>query len=191
MKKINLKIKDAITMDDKVNAINAIVDSCFEDGEYTPYNLNHSLINYIVIFCIEGYELEAYDSIYDIAINDPELRELVMKFFRNEDESKEYPEYIEIQEFIMRNVTDIVSYKRERLIHCADLKEDLYSSLASVFDSIVDISKNISAAAKPVLENPESAKHMLSVLRKLDSNDVISKDTITEIVMDIVKKMKK
>ena len=38
MTKKNLKIKDTITMVDKVNAIEAIVNSAFdEDGSYTPF----------------------------------------------------------------------------------------------------------------------------------------------------------
>ena len=42
-------------------------------------------------------------------------------------------------------------------------------------------------AAKPVLEDPEVGKKMLSVLTKFDAHDVINKDSIIDVVMDIAK----
>ena len=79
MKKTNLKIKDEITLLDKINAINGIVESCFLDGEYTPYYLEKSLVEYIAIFCIEGFELESGDDLYEIAMSDPEFKELIVR----------------------------------------------------------------------------------------------------------------
>lgn len=189
MEKTELKIKDNITMEDKIAAIDAIVDSCFVDGDYTPYNLNESLVRYIVLYCIEGYDLEANDNLYKVAEEDEELNALVIKFFKCDDieENEKNFKYIEIQEFIMRNVALIVDYKKNRLINCADLKEEFFVGLNDISKAIIDISENIKVAAKPILENPDYAKHMLSVLKKLDSSDVIDKNIISDVVIDIVK----
>ena len=58
MKKTELKIKDIITLKDKIHAIEAISDSCFVDGDYTPYFLESNTIEYMAIYFIEGFELE-------------------------------------------------------------------------------------------------------------------------------------
>lgn len=184
MKKTNLKIKDEITLLDKINAINGIVESCFLDGEYTPYYLEKSLVEYIAIFCIEGFELESGDDLYEIAMSDPEFKELIVKFFGVGNDSK----YTEVQEFILKNLTSIVDYKRQRMIYGTDTREAFMKDMMDVAEAIVDISKNISYAAKPVIENPEYGKHMLSIMKKLDKNKIISKDTLIDMVMDIAKK---
>lgn len=184
MNKMNLKIKDEITLLDKINAINGIVESCFMDGEYTPYYLEKSLVEYIAIFCMEGFKLEAGDDLYEIAMSDPEFKELIGKFFGVDDNNK----YIEVQEFILKNVTSIVDYKRQRMIYGTDTREAFMKDMMDVAEAIVDISKNISYAAKPVIGNPEYGKHMLSIMKKLDKNKVISKDTLVDMVMDIAKK---
>ena len=185
MKKTNLKIKDEITLLDKINAINGIVESCFIDGEYTPYYLEKSLVEYIAIFCMEGFELESNDDLYEITMSDPEFKELIGKFFGvNGDDNK----YIEVQEFILKNVTSIVDYKRQRMIYGTDTREAFMKDMMDVAEAIVNISKDISYAAKPVIENPEYGKHMLSIMKKLDKNKVISKDTLVDVVMDIAKK---
>lgn len=184
MKKNGLKIKEEITLTDKINAINAIVDSCFLDGEYTPYFLEKSLVEYIAIFCMEGFELDANDDLYDIVLSDPEFKELISKFFGVNDDNK----YTEVQEFILKNVTSIVDYKRQRMIYGTDTRDAFMKDMMDVAEAIVDISKNISYAAKPVIENPEYGKHMLSIMKKLDKNKVISKDTLVDMVMDIAKK---
>ncbi len=184
MKKANLKIKDEITLLDKINAINGIVESCFLDGDYTPYYLEKSLVEYIAIFCMEGFELEANDDLYEIVLSDPEFKELISKFFGVNDDNK----YVEVQEFILKNVTSIVDYKRQRMIYGTDTRDAFMKDMMDVAEAIVDISKNISYAAKPVIENPEYGKHMLSIMKKLDKNKVISKDTLVDMVMDIAKK---
>ncbi len=184
MKKMNLKIKDEINLLDKINAINGIVESCFLDGDYTPYYLEKSLVEYIAIFCMEGFELEENDDLYEITMSDLEFKELIGKFFGVNDDNK----YTEVQEFILKNVTSIVDYKRQRMIYGTDTREAFMKDMMDVAEAIVDISKNISYAAKPVIENPEYGKHMLSIMKKLDKNKIISKDTFVDMVMDIAKK---
>ena len=184
MKKNGLKIKEEITLLDKINAINGIVESCFLDGEYTPYYLEKSLVEYITIFCMEGFELESGDDLYEITMSDPEFKELIGKFFGVDNDNK----YTEVQEFILKNVTSIVDYKRQRMIYGTDTREAFMKDMMDVAEAIVDISKNVSYAAKPVIENPEYGKHMLSIMKKLDKNKVISKDTLVDMVMDIAKK---
>ena len=54
MKKTELKIKDNITMEDKIKAIEAIADSCFMNGDYIPYFLESSTVNYFAIYFIDN-----------------------------------------------------------------------------------------------------------------------------------------
>ena len=93
-----------------------------------------------------------------------------------------------MQEFILKNATSIVDYKRQRMIYGTDTREAFMKDMMDVAEAIVDISKNVSYAAKPVIENPEYGKHMLSIMKKLDKNKIISKDTLVDMVMDIAKK---
>ena len=192
MKKTELKIKDNLTMEDKIKAIEAIADSCFMNGDYTPYFLESSTVSYIAIYFIEGFEVEPDDDTYELIMADPEFYSLVMKFFWNEDlsdeENKKNMEYISIQNFVAKNVAAIVDYRRQRKINCADIKETLFKSLDKIGSSIVQINGNLALAAKPVLENPDFTKKAISVLSKLDVKDVINKDAIVDIVMDIAKK---
>ena len=131
MKKTELKIKDNITMEDKIKAIEAIADSCFMNGDYTPYFLESSTVSYIAIYFIEGFEIEPDDDTYELIMADPEFNSLVMKFFWNEDlsdeENQKNMEYISIQNFVSKNAASIVDYRRQRKINCADIKENLFS----------------------------------------------------------------
>ena len=192
MKKTDLKIKDNITMEDKIKAIEAIADSCFMNGDYTPYFLESSTVNYIAIYFIEGFEIEPDDDAYELIMADPEFNSLVMKFFWNEDlsdeENQKNMEYISIQNFVSKNAASIVDYRRQRKINCADIKENLFKSLDGIGSSIMQINNNLAIAAKPVLENPDFAKKAISVLSKLDIKDVINKEAIVDIVMDVAKK---
>lgn len=192
MKKTELKIKDNITMEDKIKAIEAIADSCFMNGDYTPYFLESSTVNYIAIYFIEGFEIEPDDDTYELIMADPEFNSLVMKFFWNEDlsdeENQKNMEYISIQNFVSKNVASIVDYRRQRMIHCADIKENLFKSLDEIGESIMQINDNLALAAKPVLENPDFAKKAISILSKLDAKDVVNKEAIVDIVMDVAKK---
>lgn len=192
MKKTELKIKDNITMEDKIKAIEAIADSCFMNGDYTPYFLESSTVNYIAIYFIEGFEIEPDDDTYELIMSDPEFNSLVMKFFWNEDlsdeENQKNMEYISIQNFVSKNAASIIDYRRQRKINCADIKENLFKSLDEIGSSIMQINNNLAIAAKPVLENPDFAKKAISVLSKLDTKDVINKEAIVDIVMDVAKK---
>ena len=192
MKKTELKIKDNITMEDKIKAIEAIVESCFMEGDYTPYFLESSTVSYIAIYFIEGFEVESDDDAYELIMADPEFYSLVMKFFWNDDLSKEENqknmEYISIQNFVSKNVAAIVDYRRQRKINCADIKEALFKSLDKIGSSIVQINDNLALAAKPALENPDFTKKAISVLSKLDVKDVVNKEAIVDIVMDVAKK---
>ena len=88
MTKKNLKIKDTITMVDKVNAIEAIVNSAFdEDGSYTPYYVDIKKVEVIIDYFLEGIELADDEYTYEVAINDKDVNKLVSRFFYNIEES--------------------------------------------------------------------------------------------------------
>lgn len=191
MKIGQLKIKDVITMEDKIGAIEGIASACFVNGDYTPYFYENSLVEYIAIYCIEGFEIEPGDSTYDLIMSNEEFRSLILKFFYNEDlsaeENKENEEYIVIQNFIARNANLVIDFRKQKMMNGTDLRESVYEELSTLVSTIVKIGNDIGMAAKPVLEDPEVGKKMLSVLTKFDAHDVINKDSIIDVVMDIAK----
>lgn len=80
MKKENMRIKENITISDKINVINYITDYYFTDGEYTPYYAGIAKIEAIALFFINGVKFDGDEYVYECVENDEELRKLVYKF---------------------------------------------------------------------------------------------------------------
>lgn len=124
MKKENVKIKDVITFADEVNAIESIVSSCFNEGKYTPYYVTIGQVIAIVENFIEGVEFEENELVYDLTIEDDELRSLVYRFFTDISDTEEAAimnqenaYYINLFNRIMSNVNELVSFRKEQMIH--------------------------------------------------------------------------
>ena len=124
MKKNNVKIKDNITIADEINAIESIVSSYFTNDEYTPYYSDIAQVTAISMIFLEGIEFEENDSVYDVVMADEELRNLILKFYYDIDETDEARErnqqnfeYINIRNRIMRHVEEMVDFRKQYLIH--------------------------------------------------------------------------
>lgn len=193
MKKENIRIKNNITFVDQIAAIDMVVNSAFTDGKYTPFFVRKTLIESIVVHFIDGIKFDENESIYDAVFLDSEILELVGKFFATEgmaDEDREKnAEYINIQEFVAENAMSIIEFEKEKVLNCTDSKERLYQDINDIASSITEIAKNIVNATKPMVQNPENISLMTSVLKKMDSFDVINENTLSKIGLDIVKEM--
>ena len=193
MKKENIRIKNNITFVDQIAAIDMVVNSAFTDGKYTPFFIRKTLIESIVVHFIDGIKFDENESIYDAVFLDSEILELVGKFFATEgmaDEDREKnAEYINIQEFVAENAMSIIEFEKEKVLNCTDSKERLYQDINDIASSITEIAKNIVNATKPMVQNPENISLMTSVLKKMDSFDVINENTLSKIGLDIVKEM--
>lgn len=194
MKKENVRIKENITLADQIAVIDYIMDFYFTDGEYTPYYSGMARVEAIAKYFLEGITFDKEDIIYDCVVEDKEIYNLVKKFYLDQSDSKasktinnNNKNYLSIMAFVIENVNEKLEFEKQKVIHCTDEKSDLIKNINLTLEAFVDLSKNIKYAAKPVIENPEFGKYALNVLKKFDAKDVINKDTLTDIVRDLVK----
>lgn len=126
MKKISPKVKEVITIQDRIDAIDMISDIFFTDIEdendsitvkYTPYLKEVGQVNAIVRYFLEGIELDKTEDVYDEVMKDEQLLAFVNDFM--------YSDFIDLESFtpnqkmmwnIMSQVSDIVEYKKKENI---------------------------------------------------------------------------
>ena len=193
MKKENMRIKENITISDKINVINYIIDYYFTDGEYTPYYAGIAKIEAIALYFIDGVEFND-DDVYECVENDKELRTLVHKFcydVANGNVAKKHNtdnrKYIDVMRFVIENVNEKLEFEKQKRIHCTDEKNRTMKDINDVMEELVELAKNIKYAAKPVIENPEFTTQAVGVLKKLNGADVLNRDTFIDIVMNLAK----
>ena len=193
MKKDNLRIKENITILDQKNAIEMITTSAFMENGYTPYYVDDTKLAAIMKYFITGYELDEEDSLYQIIYEDEEVRNLILKFFENIDdtdeareENKENAIYINILNNVMNNVVDKIEFEKQKMIHLTDKKEEFLTDLNSALESITETFAKASQSLTDV--DPETKKTFLSVLTKLNTAKLLNKNTITDVISDIANK---
>ena len=174
MKKENLRIKENITIQDKINVVESIVEDYFRGGKYTPYFAPISKIVSIATYFIEGYELEDGDNLYTICMTDYDMKRLIEtfvgKYAVNNDIMVEVNSYVE----------DKVDFMKSYIIH---ENPDL-STIVGAANVIIESLANF-ANMNVELMNPENLKSVMTVVQKLkDSNLPITKEMITDIVRD-------
>lgn len=133
MKKNNFKVKGNITFEDKVNAIEYICNSLFDFDEYgevidySPYYIEPAQVCAIMNYFVEGIEFENEESVYDIAIEDKEVNDVVNSFFLKSTTTKNpkltYPQ--EVMKFVMSHVVEKVEYMKEKAIHIPTYRKDM------------------------------------------------------------------
>lgn len=151
MKKENMKIKEIITFEDKANAIEYICNSLFDFGEngeitdYSPYYIEPAQVCAIINYFVEGIEFEDGESVYDVAIADKEINDIVNQFFiKNTTTAKNtkltYPQ--EIMKFVMSHVVEKVEYMKQKAIHAPSYRKDM------VGEALVDLINVLSDKAE-------------------------------------------
>ena len=204
MIKNNPKIKDNITIVDKINAIESIVSSCFTKDEkneyvteYTPYYSEIAEIYAIAENFLDGLEIEDEDT-KDTFMEDEDVFNLIKKFYYNieetDDAKKENEdnfEYINIMNFVKHNVEEIVEFKKQQLIHRDEkLREKLafgsesLEKISYFFKVIVDALYNFSKLDLQLLK-PENAELLKDVLLKLKDSDM-TEESIANIIKGAV-----
>nr|DAG27680.1 MAG TPA: hypothetical protein [Caudoviricetes sp.] len=174
MKKTNLRIKENITLQDKINVVESIVEDYFRGGKYTPYFAPISKIVSIATYFIEGYELEDGDNLYTICMTDDDMKRLIEtfvgKYAVNNDIMAEVNSYVE----------DKVDFMKSYIIH---ENPDL-STIVEAANVIIESLANF-ANMNVELMNPENLKSVMTVVQKLkDSNLPITQEMITDIIRD-------
>lgn len=150
MKKENMKIKEIITFEDKANAIEYICNSLFDFGEngeitdYSPYYIEPAQVCAIMNYFVDGIEFENGESIYDVAVADKEVNEIVNQFFLKPTTVKNpkltYQQ--EVMKFVMSHVVEKVEYMKQKSIHAPLCRKDM------VGEALVDLINVLSSKAE-------------------------------------------
>ena len=181
MTKKNLKIKDTITMVDKVNAIEAIVNSAFdEDGSYTPY--------YVDIKKVEVIVLADDEYTYEVAINDKDVNKLVNRFFCNiEDSDKARKEneknvtYISIMNDVMANAGNKIEFIKQEVINCTYMKNEFYSNFNNMVSNVNKAIENFANLDLSRLDE-DTITTALGIM-----NQMKDKELTPELITDVIK----
>ena len=170
MKKNNVKVKENITMVDKVNAINLIVSSYFTDGEYTPYYSDMAQVMAVITYFIEGIEFEEGEDIYNAVMQDEELVDIVHDVLFDDD-----------MIFIKNNAKDKVEFIKQKIIHSHADMDKIIEACNVIIDSLENFSKlNIKEMKKEDMQNASI------VLEKLASNNNLTPEVISNVLKDAV-----
>lgn len=156
MKKNNVRIKNNITLTDKINAINGIVSCYFTDGEYTPYYSEMAQVIASVTYFMEGIEFEDGDDIYSSVIQDEEILNIVDDIITGEDMT-----------FVMKNVKDKVDFIKQQIIH----NHDDMNKIIKACDVIIDALGNFSKLDLAKLSE-EDIKNASSIMMKIASGEI-------------------
>lgn len=150
MKKNNFKVKENITFEDKANAIEYICISLFdfdEEGDiidYSPYYIEPAQVCAILNYFVEGIEFENGESIYDVAVADKEVNDVVNQFFLKPTTAKNskltYQQ--EVMKFVMSHVVEKVEYMKQKAIHAPSYRKDM------VGEAIVELINVLSSKAE-------------------------------------------
>lgn len=130
MKKNNIRIKENITWDDIVDAIERIVASYFIGDTYTPYAAEISKTVVAVQFFVEGIEFEEDEKIYTYVTNDDEVMRVLNMFYTSK-----------VWAFILKNVKDKVDYIKQERIHSHRDVDKIIEFCDVVIDSLENFSK--------------------------------------------------
>lgn len=184
MKKTLLKVKNTISIDDKINAITYILNYFwdYETGEYTPWMEEPARIIAVAKYFIEGYELEEGEGLYKLYLSDDDLKSLIDTFINPDYESRceSVKEYIKVMDFVDSMVHDKLEWTKQNIIH-ANPDMDRIVEGVNVF---IDAFKNFANLDLTAL-TPEMVKDGVSFMEKLkESGFEINAENLTKIVKD-------
>lgn len=182
MIKENMRIKENITLMDKIDAVESIVSAHFQNGDYTPYYADMAEIIAVVTYFIEGITLEDDDNIYDLYEKDDELHNLVNQFILKNISVTQFTPQNEIMRWVRNNVYDKVVYIKENVIHSTPDLDTIVEAANVIIDTCSNFSKlNLSSMS------PEDIELGRSVLQKINDSGVeITPESVTDIIKGAV-----
>lgn len=180
MIKENMRIKENITLLDKIDAVESIVSSYFTDDDYTPYYVEMAEVIAVVTYFIEGITFEDNDSIYDLYNEDKELRDLVDQFIIDDISMMESTSELEIMRWVRNQVFDKVDFTKENIIHSNPDLDTIVEAANVIIESLGNFSK-----LNFEYMTPENMDMIQNVLRKLNDSD-LTIDSISKIFKDAV-----
>ena len=176
-------------MVDKVNAIEAIVNSAFdEDGSYTPYYVDIKKVEVIVDYFLEGIELADNEYTYEVAMNDKDVNKLVSRFFYNIEESdkatkenEKNAEYISIMNDVMANAENKIEFIKQEVINCTYMKNEFYTNFNVMVSNVNKAIENFSNLDLSRLDEDTIAT-ALGIMNQLKD-----KELTPELITDVIK----
>lgn len=145
MKKDNVRVKSDITIVDEITAIESMVSYYFTDNEYTPYYADMAKVTVIAENFLDGVEFESEDYVYQLVMENDDIYECVKDFI-------DAP----LMEKIMKQVGDIVEFKKQKLIHNTDAFAIVGDMCLAVKDILDNYAKNNEIAQKFISDLQES-----------------------------------
>lgn len=191
MLKDNMRIKESITLQDRINAIETIVSFYFMDGDYTPYYKDEGEISAVIRNFIDGIEFEKGESVFSAYYNDEDLRKLVNMFILKpvdkEPESKEderiqnsIRELYDMMETIRKYVADKVEFEKQKYLHA---NPDL-DKIVMAADTIIDSFENFSRMNFEIF-TPENLEKAQKIFNKIsESGFELTAENIINVIKD-------
>ena len=190
MIKDNMRIKESITLQDRINAIETIVSFYFMDGDYTPYYKDEGEISAVIRNFIDGIEFEKGESVFSAYYNDEDLRKLVNMFILKpvdkEPESEEderiqnsIRELYDMMETIRKYVADKVEFEKQKYLH-ANPDLDKIVMVVQVIDSFENFSRMNFEIFTP--ENLEKAQKIFNKIS--ESGFELTTENIINVIKD-------
>lgn len=179
MKKTDMKLKESLTLTEKVMAINNIVSSNFMDDDYTPYYDKLGRITTIIKYLIDGIELEDEDNLLELYNSDNEMRDMVDSVLHGDiDNDTLEDDWL----FVMMQAADKIDFMKRKLIHHNYDLEKLVDAANVIIDSLENFSKlQLSELT------PEMIQTGITVMKKLADNNVeLNQETISSVIKDAV-----
>ena len=191
MIKDNMRIKESITLQDRINAIETIVSFYFMDGDYTPYYKDEGEISAVIRNFIDGVEFEKGESVFSAYRNDDALRKLVNMFILKpidkEPESEEdkriqnsIRELYDMMEVIREYVADKVEFEKQKYLHASP---DL-DKIVMAADTIIDSFENFSRMNFEIF-TPENLEKAQKIFNKIsESGFELTAENIINVIKD-------
>lgn len=191
MIKDNMRIKESITLQDRINAIETIVSFYFMDGDYTPYYKDEGEISAVIRNFIDGVEFEKGESVFSAYRNDDALRKLVNMFILKpidkEPEGEEdkriqnsIRELYDMMEVIREYVADKVEFEKQKYLHA---NPDL-DKIVMAADTIIDSFENFSRMNFEIL-TPENLEKAQRIFNKIsESGFEFTAENIVNVIRD-------
>lgn len=184
MKKTLLKVKNDITFEDKLNAIDLILGAFWDDntGEYIPWMEEPARIIAIATYFIEGYELEKGENLYKLYLSDDDLKGLVDNFINPDTNSRNgsYKRYIKVMDFVDEMVHDKLEWTKQNIIHANPDMDRIVKGVNVFIDAFENLANLDLTALTP--EMIENGKTFIDKLKETGFD--VSPENLTKIVKD-------
>lgn len=184
MKKSLLKVKNTITFEDKLNAIDLILNAFWDDntGEYIPWMEEPARIIAVAKYFIEGYELEKGENLYKLYLSDDDLKGLVDNFINPDTDSRNgsYKRYIKVMDFVDKMVHDKLEWTKQNIIHANPDMDRIIKGVNVFIDAFENLANLDLTALTP--EMIENGKTFIDKLKETGFD--VSPENLTKIVKD-------